>query len=737
MTTARVAKALWGRSYELPLYVRFGGLAFVIAAIVSMSFCQLGFFPINSVTGNPVFLILLLAPILMGSVAFGPLLGGLIGLFGGGIAYFHATNYPLDFLEAYYFSSPISTIVLFGVTAVVAGLLFDLLLRHNPESMVRTARIAAIGFGTSCLASFLLFMCVINIVGGFELLRLAQAFFGLSLWGSLLQALIDGVVVTFFCLLTDYLIRKTKDRGVNRSLYPVFRNFLALVSAIVFMSAGATIYMGATISDLKTAAAGMTDELEYLQLQINSQPTIDLQLLLGHFNEEREGSAFATDPHGIIVASNSTKKFPVGSSVLNDIGEGNYYGEEGSVEVALDYYSSERESLISLPDSDDEQGLTMSPALMGLRKFNGGYVGLYRTADAIFANRFTTMTSVSALALILVSAIGILASVLVRRLIVRRIVQANMSLAKICDGNLEERVPDQDTREFTSLANGINTTVVALGNMIDEVERRNEQDLATAKTIQESSLPTEFPPFPHIHSFDIYASMQAAKEVGGDFYDFFLIDGTTKVGFVMADVSGKGIPAALFMMAARSELRSHIEAGLPLDEAVGAANHQLCQGNEADMFVTSWVGVLDYESGDLAFVNAGHNPPLLLRDGVWSWIRETSGLPLGTFDGLPYKLHSMRLEPGDVIYTYTDGVTEAMSATDDIYGDDRLEMVLGGCKDMTPRSVDAEVHKDLAAYTAGAEQSDDITMLTLAYLSPADKNKRGSDPAGEGDDHVS
>ena len=212
--------------------------------------------------------------------------------------------------------------------------------------------------------------------------------------------------------------------------------------------------------------------------------------------------------------------------------------------------------------------------------------------------------------------------------------------------------------------------------------------------------------------------MKTAKEVGGDFYDFFPIENTTKIGFVMADVSGKGIPAALFMMAARSQLRNFMEAGLPVNEAVDAANHQLCIGNDAGMFVTCWVAELDYVTGELAYVNGGHNPPMLLHDGTWSWMTKVSGMPLGLFDGIPYDLHTLQLVPGDMIYTYTDGVTEAMSAANELFGEDRLEAVLNKNKDMNPRSVGVAVRCALTDYTHDAEQSDDITMLILKYGVP-------------------
>ena len=187
-----------------------------------------------------------------------------------------------------------------------------------------------------------------------------------------------------------------------------------------------------------------------------------------------------------------------------------------------------------------------------------------------------------------------------------------------------------------------------------------DAELAAAKTIQESALPRVVPPYPDILKFDVYATMGAAKEVGGDFYDFFLIgDGCTpeagKLGFVMADVSGKGVPAALFMTKAKTQLRDYMESGMELGEAVENANRQLVDGNDAGMFVTAWAGVLDYATGRVDFVNAGHNPPLLWQSepgaggsserGSWRWLAERSGMPLGLFDGFPYEAHSVECRP--------------------------------------------------------------------------------------------
>ena len=717
-TISSATRIFWGRTAELPLYKRVGGLVFVAVAIASMTFCQLGFWPIGEIDGCPVSLILLLAPIVMGSIAFGPVTGTLLGLFGGIVALIHGTTLPLDFLEVYYFGIPLNTIGLFTFIAFVAGILFDIVLKRNPQGGKRVALIIVVSVVVSFLASALSLVNMVVAVGGFDLYRLAQMYLGLSFTTSALQALIDAVLIAVLCLITDYIVCKMKERGNDRALFSVFCNCLILVSAIVFMASSAIIFSTTTAQERDYAFYAMDGELAFLQDQLDLQPEITEQLLIGEYDKEDEGAVFTTNSRGVILSSNDGVKFKAGSSFLVDIGQGDYLGDETAVESLMEYYSSGREPIILVQDTDDDLTVNTNLAYMGIRKYNNGYIVLHRTSDLVFANRFGTMASSTALALVLVAAIAILASILVRRLIVRRIDETNQSLAKITAGNLDERVPEQSTREFNSLANGINTTVVALRDMIDEVARRNEQDLATAKTIQESSLPTEFPAFPDIEHFDIYASMKTAREVGGDFYDFFPIDNTTKIGFVMADVSGKGIPAALFMMAARSELRNFMETGMPVNEAVDAANHQLCIGNDAGMFVTCWVAELDYVTGELSYVNGGHNPPMFMHDGEWRWLTEVSGMPLGLFDGIPYDLYTLQLTAKDMLYTYTDGVTEAMSATNELFGEDRLEAVLNKNKEMNPRSVGIAVRRALTDYTHDAEQSDDITMLILKYGVP-------------------
>ena len=292
--------------------------------------------------------------------------------------------------------------------------------------------------------------------------------------------------------------------------------------------------------------------------------------------------------------------------------------------------------------------------------------------------------------------------------------RTNAGLKRITSGELNERIDEHQTVEFDSLSDGINATVDALKGWINEAETRMERELSTAKAIQESALPRTFPPFPEIDAFDIYASMNAAKEVGGDFYDFFLVDERT-LGFLIADVSGKGVPASLFMMTAKTQIENYMCAGMSLRDAIKTANYHLCIGNDAGMFVTVWAATLDYNTGELTYVNAGHNFPLLRHNGQWEWLKKKCGLFLGTFEMAKYRQETITLAPGDELILYTDGVNEAFNVNEEEYGNERLEDFLASHTNMRPRALVNALRADVAKWSEGAEQYDDITMLCLEY----------------------
>ncbi len=244
---------------------------------------------------------------------------------------------------------------------------------------------------------------------------------------------------------------------------------------------------------------------------------------------------------------------------------------------------------------------------------------------------------------------------------------------------------------------------------------RLQSDLKTATTIQHSLLPPITESYPGRKEVALAADMDAAKEVGGDFYDFFFVD-QDRLAFLIGDVSGKNISGALFMVRAKQILQHCIRDLSPLAEAVRRANEALCENNEAEMFVTAWIGVLDLTTGQLRYVNAGHNPPVLLSaEGERTWLRRKGGFILGGMEGIPYKESSLTLFPGDKIFLYTDGVTEAADRTRALYGEERLMACLEAHEAESVDRIIQAVKAGLAAHVQGSEQFDDITMLCLEY----------------------
>ena len=303
-----------------------------------------------------------------------------------------------------------------------------------------------------------------------------------------------------------------------------------------------------------------------------------------------------------------------------------------------------------------------------------------------------------------------------KRLIVNNIDKVNASLDRITEGDLETVVDVKNNMEFISLSTGINSTVDSLKHFIKEANERIDSELKYAKEIQFSSLQTEFPAFPDHDEFDLYAIMDPAKVVGGDFYDFYMIDDQSLI-FLVADVSGKSIPASLFMMRAKTMIRNYVETQISLGEVLTKANSRLCEGNDAGMFVTTWIGDLDLKTGELRYANAGHNLPLLKRkDGEFEYLKIPAGFVLAGMDGIKYKEQSLTIEPGDELFVYSDGVVEATNVNNELYGDDRLKDCLNTHTNESAQQLCESVLEDVNKFYEGAEQFDDITELSLKFL---------------------
>ena len=239
-------------------------------------------------------------------------------------------------------------------------------------------------------------------------------------------------------------------------------------------------------------------------------------------------------------------------------------------------------------------------------------------------------------------------------------------------------------------------------------------DLAVAREIQQAILPRIFPPFPEeTASMDIAASMNAAKDVGGDFYDFFRID-SDHIGFTIADVSGKGVPAAIFMAVARTLLRATGIRAVSPAECMTYTNALLSQEAVNNMFVTMFYGIYNIRTGEVTYANAGHNPPYLVRaDGSVEMLPLSKDIVAGAFDDFQYSQESLQLEPGDTLLLYTDGVTEAINTEDKEYGEGRLEKQLAQCSNLSCQEIIDKVKEDVKAFAGEAEQSDDITLFAL------------------------
>ena len=279
------------------------------------------------------------------------------------------------------------------------------------------------------------------------------------------------------------------------------------------------------------------------------------------------------------------------------------------------------------------------------------------------------------------------------------------------------------------IAAGIRMYILRKTRILEEKNKeavkkeRLNTELKMAGEIQENVLPHVFPPFPDRNEFDIYASMDPAREVGGDFYDFFMID-DDHLCLVMADVSGKGIPASLFMMTSKAILQSCAKLGQSTADILTQANESLCADNNIDMFVTVWIGILNIHTGKVKAANAGHEYPAIMQEGRFSLMKDKHGFVVGGMKGVKYHEYEFEMKPGDKLFLYTDGVPEATDKNDQMFGTDRMITALNEVSGETPQEILQHVHWAVNMFVKDAEQFDDLTMMCLEYKgdSPAEES---------------
>lgn len=367
---------------------------------------------------------------------------------------------------------------------------------------------------------------------------------------------------------------------------------------------------------------------------------------------------------------------------------------------------------------------------------SGPIEALQENADSITAETTSQMNG----KLGVIAALFVLVAVVVTALVVflsykfsHRLAQPLALLTdgakKISGGELDFNIEVRSNDEAEELGEAFNHMTRSLKEYIENLSRvtaekeRIGAELHVATQIQASMLPCIFPAFPERSEFDIFASMTPAKEVGGDFYDFFLVD-EDHLALVIADVSGKGVPAALFMVIAKTLLKNRAQMGSSPKEVLEVVNNQLCENNEAEMFVTVWLGIYEISTGKLRAANAGHEYPAVRRkNGRFELFKDKHGFVLAGMEDLRYKEYELFLDEGDELFVYTDGVTEATDKDNRLYGTDRLLEALNAASGSEPGMLLASVKADIDSFVAGAPQFDDITMLCLKRRGSAQVNE--------------
>lgn len=332
---------------------------------------------------------------------------------------------------------------------------------------------------------------------------------------------------------------------------------------------------------------------------------------------------------------------------------------------------------------------------------------------------FSTIVMMLVFALILTLVVIIISRVLSVRL-AGPIMKLSEKVKQIEGDNLDFEWKEDTNDEVSLLADSFSSMTERMKKYIKDLteitaeKERIGAELSVATHIQASMLPSTFPAFPERDEFDLFATMDPAKEVGGDFYDFFFVD-RNHLAIVIADVSGKGVPAALFMVIAKTLIKNHAQALEDVDRIFIETNNQLCEGNGEGFFVTAWIGIIDMRSGVMSFCDAGHeNPFILHEDGNIEMLRpEKKRMPLAAMEDIQYIRYETTLKNGDLIFLYTDGVPEATNSENELYTTERLESFLRSHYSDDPEQLLCGVRKDVDTFVAGAPQFDDLTMLGL------------------------
>lgn len=460
----------------------------------------------------------------------------------------------------------------------------------------------------------------------------------------------------------------------------------------------------------------------------------ELGNIITDLNIGENGAAFVVDNYGDVIIRTHLRE-----------------EDEGVVEKQENLFNSENPEIVKVVEkmvlgesgifTSNFEGTEMIWAYEPIKNIPWTVVTLYQTNEimeplmrakgqtnylAIEAQKeVTSITQAAFIAMIIgvmISALlALFVGVLYSRKIAAPIRKLEGGVRQISKGDLDYKLDLKTGDEIQSLSDAFNDMTTDLQLYISELtevmveKQKGEAELKVAADIQLGMLPTAVPEYERANPFDISASMIPAKEVGGDFYDYFKID-EKRLGIVIADVSGKGVASALFMVKAKTLIQNYAQKGLEPGEVFESVNNILCENNESSMFVTAWFGVLDIDTGKVIYVNAGHNHPVISceKEG-FNFIKCDSNFVLAGLEGMQYSEGSFILTSGDILYLYTDGVTEALNIKKELYGDERLITAIKGANKKSINDVLLYIKKDVDEFANGEVQADDITMLGIMY----------------------
>lgn len=417
--------------------------------------------------------------------------------------------------------------------------------------------------------------------------------------------------------------------------------------------------------------------------------------------------------------------FPTDESLTGmDLGYVENYVGDGEEAALAAFNVKEGQSYNPFVTTDSPEYGKLVSAYVPIFDSNGdpqAVVGVDMDANYITSDIVFFLLIVIATMLILMLIIYLIFYFLIRRTIIQPINSLNDAAENFVDNQMEKGEPIRlDIRTgdeienlasaFTHMSLKLNDYIVNLRKITAEKERVSAE-LNVATQIQADMLPSIFPPYPDRKDFDIFASMKPAKEVGGDLYDFFMVNDDL-LAVVIADVSGKGVPAALFMVITKTLIKNHAQAGESPEQVFTCVNRQLCENDKSGLFVTGWMAYIRLSTGEVTYVNAGHNPPLIRKaKGTYEYLKCRPNCILAAFDDTEYKQETLVMEPGDVLYLYTDGVTEATNSEKELFGEDRLKQSLDARIGQRIEAILPEIKQDLDDFVKEAPQFDDITML--------------------------